>query len=225
MIVSQQRIAQFWARVDKRGDCWIFDTVSRAEGYGSFSLKSKQIGAHRFAYIITHGSIPKGAHIDHLCRVRACVNPDHLQAVSQKLNMARGQGASAQNALKARCKRGHVFDEANTLLTGEGLYRRCRACKRDYEAQLHQQKVQEQKRQGTYIGPNQDKTHCIYGHPFSATNTMYGNRSNGKIQRICRTCRNLASKRMRLKKKASAQGVGVHQTGTGPAPKPGVEVT
>jgi hypothetical protein len=85
--------------------------------------------AHRVAYSRAKGPIPAGFHIDHLCRNRLCVNPDHLEAVDPKTNILRGVGAPAQNALKTHCVRGHEFTPGNTHLSPAG-WRICRICQR-----------------------------------------------------------------------------------------------
>jgi hypothetical protein len=84
--------------------------------------------AHRVSYERYVGPIPEGAHLDHLCRNRACVNPEHLEPVSVQTNILRGVSPSAVNAAKTECLRGHPFDDENTYVCPAGK-RRCRACK------------------------------------------------------------------------------------------------
>lgn len=93
-------------------------------GYGMMSVHSVNRTVHRLAYELAKGPIPEGMVLDHLCRVRCCINPDHLEAVTQKENVMRGDCPTAINARKTHCKRGHALDEVNTY-----YYPRSRACR------------------------------------------------------------------------------------------------
>lgn len=108
----------FWSKVEKTETCWNWLAGKDKDGYGQFCFNHKGVRAHRFAYQITKGDIPKGLTIDHLCRNTSCVNPDHLEAVTIKINTLRGFSKSAINAQKTHCHRGHS-------LTGDNLYFRC----------------------------------------------------------------------------------------------------
>jgi hypothetical protein len=99
-------------------------------GYGMFDVDSRPVMAHRWSWERLVGSIPDGLTIDHLCRNRGCVNPDHLEPASKGENVLRGYSSPAKKARQSRCVRGHVFDDANTYVTKYG-YRACRACDRD----------------------------------------------------------------------------------------------
>jgi HNH endonuclease len=100
-------------------------------GYGVLGTKvnGKRIYAHRHAYEVAYGPIPDGYVIDHLCRNRACVNPEHLEAVVKSVNDLRGLSPNAENARKTHCKRGHEFTAENTRV--RGTRRSCRQCDRD----------------------------------------------------------------------------------------------
>lgn len=117
--------SRFWnkAAIWPPTDCWLWQgCVTTANGYGRFGpWKGKVHWAHRVAYELAKGPIPKGLTIDHLCRTRRCVNPAHLEAVTASVNVRRG-GCS----LLTHCKHGHPFDEANTYRRGGT--RCCRAC-------------------------------------------------------------------------------------------------
>lgn len=76
---------RFWAKVDKTGECWLWQGAYDRGGYGFFENKR----AHRLAWIWTNGPIPDGLHLDHLCYVRNCVNSDHLEPVTPQENIHR----------------------------------------------------------------------------------------------------------------------------------------
>lgn len=120
---------RFWEKVDVRGfdECWEWTSyIVKATGYGRFAVAGKQVGAHVMAYELVAGDVPDGLVLDHLCRNRSCVNPNHLEPVSLGENVLRGEAPPAKNARKTHCKRDHVFDEQNTYVhKGQ---RNCRAC-------------------------------------------------------------------------------------------------
>lgn len=92
---------RFWPRVDRRGEteCWMWrGCVNPVTGYGQWANGYSIIGAHRVAYELMVGPIPSGLEIDHLCRVRACVNPAHLEAVTHRENILRGHAARRRQA-------------------------------------------------------------------------------------------------------------------------------
>jgi hypothetical protein len=127
---------RFWEKVRKTETCWLW-TGTSVNGYGYFHLgreRSKNVSAHRWAYANANGPIPEGLEIDHLCRVRACVRPDHLEAVTRTVNIRRAPSA---NGKKTHCKRGHEFTPENTYLnTSGGRERRvCRECIRTHQRQ------------------------------------------------------------------------------------------
>jgi hypothetical protein len=105
-------IERFWARVLIGDGCWLWNGPKNSKGYIQFASASGTL-AHRFAYEYFNGPIPHGMTIDHLCRNRGCVNPDHLEAVSNRDNVLRGIGQTAINARKTHCKRGHAFTADN----------------------------------------------------------------------------------------------------------------
>jgi hypothetical protein len=127
---------RFWSKVDRRGpdDCWPWTAALTGDGYGRIRGTSGQrIMAHRLAYELSVGPIPDGLTIDHLCRVRACCNPAHLEPVTNRENIRRGEGLAVLNAAKTHCPQGHPYDEANTQWVG-GM-RKCRICNRAYDAE------------------------------------------------------------------------------------------
>jgi hypothetical protein len=110
------------------GQCHWWTAYINADGYGQLGIDGKKIYAHRWAYEHYVGPIPEGMHIDHLCRVRHCVRPSHLEPVTQKENILRGEGLCAKNAVKTHCPQGHEYAGENLYLYRR--YKRCRACHR-----------------------------------------------------------------------------------------------
>jgi len=119
--------------VDDNG-CWVWHRATDISGYGVYWDGEKQRKAHRHSYTMSKGPIPEGLQLDHLCRVRACVNPDHLEPVTGRENTLRGDTLSALNAAKTHCKRGHAFDEANTYHYRGS--RHCRTCRREQQRSI-----------------------------------------------------------------------------------------
>lgn len=115
------------------GSCWLWDGSYYSHGYGQAWSRRLQRStqAHRLVYESLVGPIPKGMQLDHLCRVRGCVNPAHLRVVTARENvLAPGARCLAKrNALKERCSQGHPYSEENTYTTPRGR-RQCRICKR-----------------------------------------------------------------------------------------------
>lgn len=123
---------RFWKRVRKDPDgCWRWTgALFAGSGYGMLSVNRRPALAHRVSWELHRGAIPEGAHLDHLCRVRECVNPEHLEPVSPRENLMRGETTvAAQNAAKIACPLGHPYDETNTYVTPDGK-RGCRECRR-----------------------------------------------------------------------------------------------
>ncbi|MFI1942236.1 HNH endonuclease signature motif containing protein [Streptomyces purpureus] len=112
---------------DRSGACWLWTKALDRHGYAEIKIDRRHYLAHRVSYELFVGPIPPGLVIDHLCRVRSCLNPAHLEPVTNRENVLRGEGLAAQNAAKAHCPQGHPYDEANTILRPSGS-RRCRAC-------------------------------------------------------------------------------------------------
>lgn len=119
---------RFWQKVDRSDPtgCW-FWTGALTRGYGSFNTGGKRKYAHRLAYEELVGPIPDGLQIDHLCRVPNCVNPEHLEPVTQRENLRRGNSPPAMNAAKTTCPQGHPYDVVN-----EHGHRGCKTCKTLY---------------------------------------------------------------------------------------------
>lgn len=138
-------LTRFLAKVDKRIDdlCWPWRGPTW-RGYGRFWLDGRTIGAHRASYLLHRGSIPSDLTIDHLCRNPGCVNPAHLEVVTQAENVRRGESPFARPDLYPReprthCLRGHPFTEENTIAR-QGT-RRCRRCVNAGQRERRRQKA------------------------------------------------------------------------------------
>lgn len=133
-------LARFWSKVNPCGpvhptlrtECWLWAAAIGPDGYGCFWALSSMVKAHRFAYESSVGPIQVGLQIDHLCRVRSCVNPSHLEPVTQRENIMRGTSPSAMHARKTHCPNGHTYEGGNLYLnpSGSRACRACRACRR-----------------------------------------------------------------------------------------------
>lgn len=105
--------------------CWLWLGAIAVHGYGKISTRY----AHRVSYETYRGPIPPGLQIDHLCRVRCCINPDHLEAVTAKENKARGFGPAAVHSRQTHCVNGHMFSDANVWIRKLPNNRESRVCK------------------------------------------------------------------------------------------------
>jgi hypothetical protein len=120
--------------------CWIWDGAPNDLGYGSVWINGRCIKAHVWIWEQGHGAVPPGMELDHLCRRRLCVNPAHLEPVTHRENVLRGESQAAKNARKTHCKHGHGFTPENTIERPNGS-RACRICtrRRSREAQRRYQ--------------------------------------------------------------------------------------
>jgi len=110
--------------------CWIWNAcLLGPRGYGAFRFRGKTTTAHRVAYILFVGEIPDGLCVDHLCRIRNCVNPKHLEAVTSRENTLRGEGVAAINSIKTHCLNGHALAGDNLFLYKSS--RQCKQCKKE----------------------------------------------------------------------------------------------
>ena len=142
--------SRFWAKVEKSEACWLWTAAKFRGGYGEFQLGRRAVRAHRVAYELVIGPILPGLQLDHLCRVRECVNPSHLEAVTAAENIRRGLGG-AHNRVKTHCPRGHPYDEANTYITKRG-HRACRKCDAAAKARTVRMRRGESSATGRYPG-------------------------------------------------------------------------
>lgn len=139
--------------------CWLWVGARSPEGYG----RMYHVYAHRWSYEHFIGAIPDGLQIDHLCRNRACVNPAHLEAVTQQVNILRGESACAKHAAKTHCDNGHALTPENVYVRANGG-RMCRACKRAKDKVYQATPAAREKARETravYWSTRRDKKHEI----------------------------------------------------------------
>lgn len=163
--VQQGLPAAFVSKIEPSDDgCWNWTASLDIGGYGRFRIDRVECKAHRIAYIALVGPIPAGLVLDHLCRNRACVNPDHLEPVTNRENILRGTGWAARHAAVTHCPQGHEYSAENTWIDTVGR-RKCRACLPE----------------PTY---KQGGESCRRGHLFTEENTKI----NRDGRRRCRAC-------------------------------------
>lgn len=205
---SGSPIERWWAKVDKAGPipaerpelgpCWLWTKSLDRNGYGQFDVIDaaghKNHRAHRWGYQQLIRPLADDETLDHLCRVHACVRPEHLDPVPHAVNVGRGDGGQ-HNAMKTHCPAGHEFTEANTyIVNAERGWRACRECRRN------QTREAQRRRRGTAPDAvhNGEKTHCKNGHEFIAENTRI--RPTGG--RECKECARAATRESQRRRRA-----------------------
>lgn len=125
---------RFWAKVNKTATCWLWTGALRGNGYGILRIgpaTASMMYAHRYSYELLVGPIPDGLQIDHLCRVRGCVNPAHLEPVTSRENNLRSESPSAKQWRAGVCGRGHPKTPENAYIRPDTGSRDCLACRRE----------------------------------------------------------------------------------------------
>jgi hypothetical protein len=126
-------IDRLLSKVTEDGNgCWIFNGKINHNGYGTLYVGPRRWDTkltHRLTYEHFITEIPEDLQMDHLCRARACCNPWHLEPVTRKENILRGESPAAKAARVTECPRGHAYDDANTYSYSDGS-RECRICRR-----------------------------------------------------------------------------------------------
>ena len=179
--------------VNPETGCWEWTACRNRDGYGRFKLDGRKRYAHRVAYELIKGKIPEGLQIDHLCRVRACVNPDHLEPVTCRENLHRGETFNAANAAKTHCPQGHPLSGDNLYVRPDGR-RGCKTCQAEHGRRYWAKKKKNTSPASTL------KTHCKHGHPFSGDNLHVA--PNGR--RVCKACSLERARRHRAKQRKGA---------------------
>lgn len=179
--------------------CWLWTGGRSREGYGKFWFGGKTDLAHRYSYINFIGPIPEGLQIDHLCRVRSCCNPQHLEAVTMKENILRGESPQARHARRQYCKNGHPLVEGNLHPDSRGWGRgSCLTCRRLAHKEKH----------GHFPDPsrwNKGKIRCKQGHEFTEENTYWRADGTGRSCRKCQSTSTMKSSNLTLDRKRDKQ--------------------
>lgn len=140
---------KFWSKCmpEPNSGCWLW-IGARSGDYGQIGTHVSVEWAHRVSVSALVGPIPKGLQVDHLCRNGRCVNPAHLEVVTDAVNKLRGFSPAAIHARATHCARGHEFTEENTWKRphGEGFHRCCRTCKRENDTKYRAQRRDERLR-------------------------------------------------------------------------------
>lgn len=114
------------------GPCWVWEGFKNDEGYGRIKYRKKSYLTHRLSYILCLGPIQEGLQIDHLCRNTGCCNPEHIEAVTPKVNANRSRAdeAARERCRKiTHCKNGHLYTEENTYISPKYGSRSCKICR------------------------------------------------------------------------------------------------
>lgn len=129
-VIRDDAVWRFWSHVRFTETCWLWTLPLHRTGYAYFRVSGTKVLAHRWAYEFCVGTVPAGLNLDHLCRTRHCVRPDHMDAVEPSENVARGIGPTAENGRKTACDHGHEFTPENTYQRPGHPNRYCRECMR-----------------------------------------------------------------------------------------------
>ena len=123
--------------IDPATGCWIWKGKPKDTGYGQVKIGGRNgrvVDAHQAVYELVVGPVPSGKELDHLCRTPLCVNPAHLEPVTHRVNVLRGESPAARASRATACPQGHPYDAQNTYVRPDGRGRGCRACRAEHDA-------------------------------------------------------------------------------------------
>lgn len=187
-LLTDERFDVKWAA--RPDGCHQWQASWSTTGYGKFFVAGRLVQAHRYAYERARGLVPDGLVLDHLCRNRLCVNPEHLEAVPQRVNLARGRSPGALAHQRGTCGKGHPF----TLRHGKNF---CAICAAEREQRRNVRRKAERHARGL----RGLATHCRKGHRFTEQTTAWITRADGSRTRYCRICKNATWRRMYERRK------------------------
>jgi HNH endonuclease len=176
---------RFWSKVipEPNTGCWLWlGGRNNQDGYGSYGVSARRSQvAHKACYEILIGPVPGGLELDHRCRVRCCVNPDHLEPVTHRVNVMRGAGMAARNAAAINCPVGHPYDDGSR--TARNGWRVCKICET-----LRARARSDARKEARRILRIAVGDVCRRGHPFTPDTTIINVRG-GISSRECRVCK------------------------------------
>ncbi|MEH0542985.1 HNH endonuclease signature motif containing protein [Streptomyces sp. B21-105] len=206
-LIRHSRQAPFekvMSRIDQQpGGCWLYTGALMADGYARVKDASTDhaLLVHRVTYEALVGRVPVGLVLDHLCRVRHCVNPQHLEPVTDAENIRRGVHARLGD--RTHCTEGHEYTPENTIFqkrrtkSGVTLTPVCRTCKNAYYRAKHAQREKK---------PEAPRTHCPNGHEYTPENTKwYQPKGAPRMRRHCKTCLRETNRRNKAAKRKGRQ--------------------
>jgi len=187
--IREKEIERFfrYCLPEPNSGCWLWMGTVDSKGYGNMRVGNTKTGrglvrTHRFSYELHKGPIPNDLCLDHLCRVRSCCNPNHLEPVTLRENILRGEALSARRARQTHCKNGHEFTPENTRLSAKGE-RVCRICYREWDRRRY---ARDRQRDRVRPAP------------------MCGHRSGYESGCRCQPCKDAHNLRMREQRKRKA---------------------
>ena len=185
------------SKTTKTESCWIWNGYTERNGYGRITVNDKPYSTHRLSFLLFKGELKENLVIDHSCRNRACLNPEHLRQVTQRENCHENSRASCHlNSLKTHCPKGHEYTEENTKTktTKYGVGRACKECARAYARSKYVKRQPKEKI---------ERTACPQGHDYNESNTYVSLNRNGTKVKNCRACRTTANRKYKQKAKVA----------------------